>query len=318
LHNAQFQEQLDVATIQKRVLTTISQSQDTGLEQAKIDALKFTLVNISDLYNDYACPLNLFDVCLLILETCRRNDLDTINVLWKSIICEEVLPCQTNSYSVVNFLTRLKQGSLLEEEAIAFGYEAANDLQMFETGEWLHRLRNRVTSLGKELFGKGADYTFPMDLIVRELEGLRQTFDETREGDHLSQPWPAQTMLDVGVPFFMLHDSYSLQMNENIATGGVDITTRLHWLASISEVLELWLSAAITSHGNSPMIGSDNLGYSRSASNELTRAINTGLLNRIEIYKSALEDLVGCDASYVALVEERFSNFEETIKNEFF
>jgi hypothetical protein len=33
-------------------------------------------------------------------------------------------------------------------------------------------LRNRVTSLGKELFGKGADYTFPMDLIVRELEGM--------------------------------------------------------------------------------------------------------------------------------------------------
>lgn len=171
-NNAQIQEQLDVATIQKRILTTIAQSQDADLEHAKMDALKFTLVNISDLYNDYACPLNLFDVCLLILETCRRNDLDTINVLWKSIICEEVLPCQTNSYSVVNFLTRLKQGSLLEEEAIAYGDEAANDLQMFETGEWLHRLRNRVTSLGKELFGKGADYTFPMDLIVRELEGM--------------------------------------------------------------------------------------------------------------------------------------------------
>jgi hypothetical protein len=56
--------------------------------------------------------------------------------------------------------------------------------------------------------------------------GLRQTFDETREGDHLSQPWPAQTMLDVGVPFFMLHDSYSLQMNEYTATVGVGITTR--------------------------------------------------------------------------------------------
>jgi len=171
-NNARIQEQLDVATIQKRILTTIAQSQDADLEHAKMDALKFTLVNISDLYNDYACPLNLFDVCLLILETCRRNDLDTINVLWKSIICEEILPCQTHSYSVVNFLTRLKQGSLLEEEAIAYGDEAANDLQMFETGEWLHRLRNRVTSLGKELFGKGADYTFPMDLIVRELEGM--------------------------------------------------------------------------------------------------------------------------------------------------
>jgi hypothetical protein len=33
-------------------------------------------------------------------------------------------------------------------------------------------------------------------------------------------------MLDVGVPFFMLHDSYSLQMNEYTATVGVGITTR--------------------------------------------------------------------------------------------
>ncbi|KAL3822787.1 hypothetical protein ACHAXA_005952 [Cyclostephanos tholiformis] len=171
LRNDQIQEQLDVATIQKRVLTTISQSQNADLEPAKIDALKFTLVNISDLYNDYACPLNLFDVCLLIFETCRRNDFDTINMLWKSIICEEILPCQTNSCSVVGFLTRLKQGTLLEEEAIVYGDGAANSMNIFETGEWISRLKNRVTTLGKELFGKGADYTFPIDLVVRELEG---------------------------------------------------------------------------------------------------------------------------------------------------
>jgi hypothetical protein len=171
LRNDQIQEQLDVATIQKRILTTISQSQNADLEPAKIDALKFTLVNISDLYNDYACPLNLFDVCLLIFETCRRNDADTINMLWKSIICEEILPCQTNSDSVVDILTRLKEGSLFEEEAIVYSDGTANDLQIFETGEWIPRLRNRVTTLGKELFGKGADYTFPIDLVVRELEG---------------------------------------------------------------------------------------------------------------------------------------------------
>ncbi len=117
----------------------------------------------------------------------------------------------------------------------------------------------------------------------------------------MSQPWPAQTMLDVGVPFFMLHDSYSHQMNENTATGGVDITMRyvtqlficffeddecvrtsnthlavnfhhlcrLKWLASISEVLELWVSAAIISHRNSSMIRSDNLRYSGSTSSEV-------------------------------------------------
>jgi hypothetical protein len=40
-------------------------------------------------------------------------------------------------------------------------------------------------------------------------------------------------------------------------------------------------------------------------------------LKRIEIYKSALEDLVGCNALSVALVEELFSKVEETINDEF-
>lgn len=170
--NAQIQEQLEVATIQKLILTTIVQSQDVNLEAAKMDALSYTLMNVSELYNEFACPLNLFNVCLLILETCRHNDYDSIRTLWKSIICEEILPCQTNSEAVVDYLSRLKHRSMLEEETIFYGVESSNTtLPQFENGEWITRLRNRVTALGKELYGKGADYTFPLDLIVTELEG---------------------------------------------------------------------------------------------------------------------------------------------------
>ncbi len=45
---------------------------------------------------------------------------------------------------------------------------------------------------------------------------------------------------------------------------------RLKWLASISEVLELWVSAALSSPDNTPIIGSNDIGYSRSASNEVS------------------------------------------------
>ena len=51
----------------------------------------------SSLYNDYAGPFNLCDICLLILCTCKEESPSVIDTLWRSIICEEVLPCQTES-----------------------------------------------------------------------------------------------------------------------------------------------------------------------------------------------------------------------------
>ena len=67
------QDQLDVATIKKRILTTISHSQDVNLPDSEMDALKFTLLDVTKMYNDYACALNLFDVCLLLLGTCHER-----------------------------------------------------------------------------------------------------------------------------------------------------------------------------------------------------------------------------------------------------
>jgi hypothetical protein len=124
-------------------------------------------------------------------------------------------------------------------------------------------------------------------------------------------------VLDAGVSFYVLLESYSILFVEITANGGVDITTQLHWLASISEVLELWVSAAISSHGNLPLIGSNNLGLSKSASVDLARAINAGLVRRIEIFKASLENLVGCNASTIATVSDRFSKVQASILDRF-
>jgi hypothetical protein len=124
-------------------------------------------------------------------------------------------------------------------------------------------------------------------------------------------------VLDAGVSFYVLLESYSILFVEITANGGVDITTQLHWLASISEVLELWVSAAISSHGNLPLIGSNNLGLSKSASVDLARAINAGLVRRIEIFKASLENLVGCNASTIAIVSDRFSKVQASILDGF-
>lgn len=52
-------------------------------------------------------------------------------------------------------------------------------------------------------------------------------YDETRKDDSSSQPWPAQTLLDVGVPYNALLESYdSLQAQDRAVVGGVDVATR--------------------------------------------------------------------------------------------
>lgn len=116
------------------------------------------------------------------------------------------------------------------------------------------------------------DSFFLFDTYV--LAGLRQVHNQTSDEGTVSQPWPAQAILDVGnVPFFMLLESYdSLQMNGLSTAGGVDTATQLQRLASISELLEMWVDAALSSYSTSPMIGSNNLypsGEVSSASSEV-------------------------------------------------
>ena len=63
--------------------------------------------------------------------------------------------------------------------------------------------------------------------------------------------------MDAGVPLYMLLESLdSLEMNGFSAAGGVDNATQFQWLGPISELLELWVAAALSSYGSSPtMIG---------------------------------------------------------------
>lgn len=49
---------------------------------------------------------------------------------------------------------------------------------LFESGRWMKKLEGRVVSLGKEVFGTGADYIFPVNFIASCLEG--ETFMITK------------------------------------------------------------------------------------------------------------------------------------------
>ena len=304
------EEKLDIAKIQQRVLTTVDQSQNVDLDSDKVDALRFQLISVSDLYNEYTCPLNLFDVCLLILNTCRYNNSDNIETLWKSLICEEILPCQITSAVAVSFLTQLKQGSTLEEETVMQSGDYGNNLQSFDNGEWIPRLRNRVAALGKELYGKGADYTVPLDLIVQALEGLRQAYSEIHKENKMSQSWPIETMLSVGVPFDALYQSYDSLYVELDGTN--EAALRLHWLEGIHELLSMWVNEAFSNYDSSASSQESN------ASSQLAQAVkNGGLVERIKAYLTTLEGLVDGNNTVVNEVKVGFSEVEGAIRKLF-
>jgi hypothetical protein len=56
--------------------------------------------------------------------------------------------------------------------------------------------------------------------------GLRQTYDQARGVDYISLPWPAQTVLEVGVPFYLLLAFYDSQLLESNSVGGIETTMR--------------------------------------------------------------------------------------------
>jgi nuclear pore complex protein Nup155 len=170
----QVAESLAVAKLQSRILNTVNSSQFSLTEEDR-KKLELSLVEVSDLYNLYALPMNMNENCLFVLHTCRHNNEDYIGSHWRGIVCEEILPCSTRSEQVYNFLRNLiaEVGSeqnffitLLSETA------TADDSQpLFESGVWMKKLESRVVSLGKELYGTGADYVFPTYFIVSLLEG---------------------------------------------------------------------------------------------------------------------------------------------------
>jgi nuclear pore complex protein Nup155 len=237
----QIREQIDVAELQSRVLSVITSSKNASqLDTQKMHILSSSLVNVSDLYNDYAAPLALYDLCLAIMQTCRCDDTATIITLWRSILCEELLPCRTGSKEVQIFMNSLQRGSMMEEETIiltdgAVTHEDGDSLMLFEDGEWISSVKHRVISLGKELQGKGADFVFPIEFIAEQLEGkyfylftilttsLYPILNLTSISSHSTglycvhkcvsrkqaAPWTLQTLIEAGTSFPSLIEAYS-------------------------------------------------------------------------------------------------------------
>jgi nuclear pore complex protein Nup155 len=226
-------EKLDVAVLQSRIFrTVVSSSLEPKLDEQQVSRLQSTLIPVSDLYNEYAAPLNLSDVCLLILHSCRHSDSSTIETLWRNVVCEEVFPCATHSADAYQFLQNLMAGSVVDESITLLAEGRTSSLPLFEDAEWMLTLQDRMVSLGKEVYGNGADYVFPIDFLVSTLEGLRHAvLSSTSRAVSMmgrGKPWPLQILVQVGVPFsasFEAYENLSVR-EERELMGGIEAQRR--------------------------------------------------------------------------------------------
>jgi nuclear pore complex protein Nup155 len=303
----QVKETLDVARLQSRVLHSINVSKP-DLPEEDIKKLNYSLISVSDLYNDYAFPMDMVDVCLLVLFTCGHDDPTHIQQLWKTLICEEVLPCATRSEQAYRFLQTLTEGSLAETAKIKLlggGASAEENDSLFESGNWMRKLEGRIVPLGREIYGKGADYVFPVDFIVSCLEELQRAYAAAVPKDVAteSQSFPFRVLVDVGVPYMVALNAYdSIIGTENhTLMGGVDQQRRLEHMANLVVILESWVREA-----QATLFGARN-----EALDELGNSMASGsLLSRIDSIKAQLHSLPGPTAE----IESRLVAVEEAIK----
>jgi len=313
----QVDEQLDIATLQSKLLDAIMASNLVAdVDSTKMDALEASLVPVSDMYNEYAGPLALYDICLLILRTCHENDTNSIIKLWKSILCDYIIPCRASTVSAQTFLTDLKRGSMLEEEDVVLDANAGGahtNLLLYEDGDWIPKLKNRVISLGKDLYGQGADYTFPLQLIVKTLEGLRRVQSSSTLEVSTQISWPMQILIEVGIPYPVILDAYDSLIHQESASGRNDTNAWLQSMANVSEVLKCWvLAAGHLSNG----IGDRG---KEDVSAQLYRAVSSGgLLAQIDSYKASLEGCVGGNADDIAGIMASLLETENVIRRFFF
>ena len=174
----QVQERLDISRLQGRVLqTTASINYDISEDDMRL--LKQTLLSVNDLFNKYAMPCDMYENCLLLLHICRHDDVVHIQKFWKGLFCEEIFPSSTRSEHVYLSLRTFAEGSLMDNPVVnLLGESTSAEDTLFESGRWMKKLEGRVVSLGKEVFGTGADYIFPVNFIASCLEG--ETFMITK------------------------------------------------------------------------------------------------------------------------------------------
>ncbi|CAB3359481.1 Hypothetical predicted protein [Cloeon dipterum] len=121
LFSKELEDQLDVAKLQLKVLEEV-QKMDHNLSPALLERLNKTLLSITDLFQLYAVPLQLWESQLAILQCSNHEDANLVNDIWHQLICS-TRPLEA-LISRVESVGKLLQGHLFPLELLAKELEA--------------------------------------------------------------------------------------------------------------------------------------------------------------------------------------------------
>ncbi|GMH52295.1 hypothetical protein TrLO_g7231 [Triparma laevis f. longispina] len=225
--NSELRERLEVAALQRQVLSSISELVKEGTVDASVeDEIRYRLLDLSELYNDVCGPYTLWADCLSILLVSGMQNIENVELLWKALICDSLADDCENE-AVLAHLLNMREG--------VPSRPSSSRGTMFESGEWIASVKNVVVSTGRNLWGRGGDYTVPLKMLIFELEGLRRCWAAIGK---TSENFVIQVFLDIGVAPLDILDGYLATLTDREALGA-DKLERLHYIRGICEILQV-------------------------------------------------------------------------------
>ncbi|KAF0696392.1 Aste57867_12858 [Aphanomyces stellatus] len=210
-------ETLDVMQLQHNIWRTL---EDKGVSD--LQDLKYRILDVSVLYNQFAAKYQLWPDCLRIIRCCNTEDASTIQHLWEQLLFA-LIPKSAANVSFNQWLDTKHTRPTTSSSSI--------DNVVFESATWISHVQSQFTPLGKELVGSAA---FPVEFIVHELEHLWMWFVQLT---HYKAPqnWIAPFLLDCGVSYAHLFGVYNKLYEANEAP-----RWRFHLLRGIHDLVRLW------------------------------------------------------------------------------
>jgi len=303
----QVQDFLDSASIQKRILSQLM-SCGKEVDESILFQLKNQLLDISTLLNEYATRYSMYDLCLVILNVCKYSNTEYIQALWKFLFCSWV-PMKSSDQNVEQFLyNEFRVGTTFEDNL-------SKQSSFDDCNLWLPTFQAQFVQLGKELWGKGADYTFPIGFLIQKLSKLQFASRQASSIVSTDLPWALIFLLEVNVPHIKILEAFSDWFKELDHEVGENKQS-IECLTSIAKILSHLMKTVTSQQGSSYSTSSYilSLDTQKNLVSEINQALASGLRANINEWKAYLQQGRATEASKILGmfqdVEDSLNNFQ--------